>query len=285
MYGLAKNTVIKSGGEQNVYGTASGIVVNNDGVQSVTGSGGAYGVAIGTVLNAGALQMVTHGSSQGTIINKGATEDVAGGPFGYAQGSIISGGNADPGGQCHRTGQRPAEFRERHHFQGHRRLLDIGNTQTPLTTISGFAATDRIDLQGFGYNSGATVSLGKNNVLTITGLVGGTATLALDPKANYAKMAFTLASDGQSGTDLTVQAAPKAALAAPDLASLQAEATTAGDPLGQQATFTAAAAVTSAPAAGMIMPDVIGGSAHAASILAGAASASHVPLLSSHHAS
>jgi hypothetical protein len=109
-------------------------------------------------------------------------------------------------------------------------------------------------------------------VLTIQGLTGGTATLMLDPTANYKGDSFKLASDGQGGTNLTVQS----------LSDLRAAASAQGDPLGLQAAFTKTAPATAAPAAtpGMTPPDPVAGSADAFAVLTQASA--HVPILASH---
>ncbi len=275
MAGLARGTIINSGGMQTVFAQAIGTVVNGGGLQQVTGGDGDFGRATGSVLNAGALQTIEHGSSQHTLINKGGRENVGG--MGYADGTVINGGTLD-------LGQYGIALNSIQ-FTGRGGVLDIGSTATSTTTINGFVATDRIDLRGFGYSSKVSVSLGKDNVLTIKGLTGGTARLLLDPKASYAHKVFTLYQDGHGGTNLIVQAVPSSKLAVPDLANLHADATAAGDPLGLRATFTAAATAvaSSVPASTRMMPDVTGGSTHAASTLAGAASAAHIPLLTDHH--
>ena len=280
VWGLARNTTINNGGEQDVDNKATGTVVNSGGTQVVTGGDGDFGVAIGTVLNTGASQIVSHGSTQGTVINQGATEDVAGGGFGLATASVINGGALI----LESTGNAPANAGGGIRFTGTGGVLDIGGTVTPATTITGFAATDRIDLQGFGYNSQASVSLAGNHVLTITGLAGGTATLVLDAKTSYAGMRFALSADGKGGTDLTVQPASAGKLALPDLSAVSATNAAEGDPLGLRASFTTGSLTTTpaASASAMTLPDVAGGSAHALSMLA-AASAAQPMLLASQH--
>ncbi len=90
------------------------------------------------------------------------------------------------------------------HFDGPGATLQIDGTAMPTATISGFAATDTIDLANESYLSGAQATLLAGNVLQITGIGAGTLDLQLDPTQNFAGEMFALASDGGAGTDLTV---------------------------------------------------------------------------------
>ncbi len=67
-------------------------------------------------------------------------------------------------------------------------------------TIDNFAAGDAINLAGIGLATGVT--LGANNVLTVTGGSSGPITLQLDASENYAGQVFRLVSDGNGGTTI-----------------------------------------------------------------------------------
>ena len=67
-------------------------------------------------------------------------------------------------------------------------------------TINGFAAGDTINLAGIGLATSLT--LGPNNLLTISGGTGGPVALQLDPLQNFAGMAFQLIDDGAGGTNV-----------------------------------------------------------------------------------
>ena len=74
------------------------------------------------------------------------------------------------------------------------------------STIKGFAAGDTLDVTDVG--TGATATLGANNVLTVTG-AAGTRTLHLDPAQSFAGQTFAAAADvGGTGVNLTLATAP-----------------------------------------------------------------------------
>jgi autotransporter passenger strand-loop-strand repeat protein len=258
---VVRNAVIDKGGTQTVIGQTFGTVVNDGGLQYVTRGDASIGVTTGTVVNNGGQELLNGGISKGTVINPGGLEDT----YSSAQGTIINGGTMIVEAMAE-TGY--AGVTGGIQFTGANGVLELAGTSLTTTTISGFAPTDRIDFLNFGYSSAATATLGANNVLTIQGLTGGTAILALDPTANYSGDSFKLASDGQSGTNLTVTAA-----------SAQ------GDPLGVQAAFTKTAPAIAVPASasGMKLPDATGGCADVLAMLTGAASSGHVQILPDHH--
>ena len=85
---------------------------------------------------------------------------------------------------------------------------------TLANTISGFGLGDTIDIAGVGTETGYT--LGASNVLTLTG-GASSATLNLDPGANYAGEYFYVRSDNASGTLVTPETpvAPTISVASP----------------------------------------------------------------------
>jgi autotransporter passenger strand-loop-strand repeat protein len=273
--GMTRNVTIDNSSEQTVLGKTFGTVVNSGGLQYVTRGNASIGVTTGTIINNGGKELLNGGISIRTVINHGGVEDV----FSGAQGSIINGGTmiveaiAETGITGVSGGIR---------FTGTNGVLELAGTGLTTTTISGFAPTDRIDLLNFGFSSSARASIVANNVLSIRGLTGGTTSLMLDPAANYSGDTFKLASDGHGGTNLTVQAASSGA--PPTLASLQAAASAQGDPLGLRQAFTKTTPPAAHPtsAAGMTLPDPVGGSADALAMLTQAASSAHVQILANH---
>ena len=87
-------------------------------------------------------------------------------------------------------------------FSGGSAVLDIGETSMPTATISGFAASDTIDLVNLAFVSGGSAGLGTDNVLQVIEN-GTTLDIQLDPAATYAGTFFGLASDGSTGTVVT----------------------------------------------------------------------------------
>jgi Ca2+-binding RTX toxin-like protein len=73
----------------------------------------------------------------------------------------------------------------------------------PSITISGFAAHDAIDLANVAYGAGEQATLLAGNVLQITENAT-TLDLHFDPGQNFAGTPFLLASDGGTGTDITL---------------------------------------------------------------------------------
>lgn len=199
-FGNASGTSIYSGGNQLVLGRATGTTVHDGGIQFVERADGDFGVASGTVLTSGGIQTVLGGTSVKTVIGAGATENVS---DGTASGSVISGGTLIlEEGSSATNGIR---------FASSGGDLTVDGISQPTTVISGFVATDRIDLHDLGYSGAAVIKLSKTNVLSITGLKGGKVTLTLDPRQSFFGRVFKLASDGSTGTVLTVGNAPPVA--------------------------------------------------------------------------
>ena len=90
-------------------------------------------------------------------------------------------------------------------FGSGQQTLEISNsdlTDGSFTgTIAGLGTGDKIDIQGIGAATGAT--LGDNNVLTITGGANGPVTIQLDPSQDFSNTVFKLADDGKGGTVVT----------------------------------------------------------------------------------
>jgi autotransporter passenger strand-loop-strand repeat protein len=204
--GVASDTVVAyaSGalsGNGQIYvasgGTMAGVVVNHDGYAGL--SGGA--IAISTNLNGGD-EGVAGGTAIATTIGRGGVETVSvvyvfsTGAYdsGIASATTIDGGTLElDGGSATGgilfTGGGPG-------------LLDISGTAMPTTAISGFAASDAIDLQSVAFAGSGAVSLNSStDVLTVT---EGGSSVSLQLAGTTAGMRFNLASDMGSGTVVAI---------------------------------------------------------------------------------
>jgi autotransporter passenger strand-loop-strand repeat protein len=204
--GVARDTIVaySSGaitGNGQVYvasgGTIAGAVVNHDGYVAL--SGGA--VAISTILSGGD-EDVAGGTAIGTTIGSGGVETVSvvyvisTGDYlsGVVSATTIAGGTLDLEGGVATggilfTGSGPG-------------LAAISGTVMPATTISGFAASDAIDLQSIAYTGAGTVTLNPStDVLTVT---EGGSSFTLQLAGAYAGTTFNLTPDAGSGTIVAI---------------------------------------------------------------------------------
>jgi autotransporter passenger strand-loop-strand repeat protein len=211
--GSAAGTVVSNGTEI-VSGFASGTILSGYGnVQSVTSGG----LAVSTTLSEGGTQIVyAGGSATGTVVS-GGIENVSGGivagldlapqsqPFGPTAELLLDGGSAGLALGDTASGDVID-------FEGTSATLGISGTAMPVVAISGFdnnfaaagaAAADTIDLQSIAFGAGGSAVLGSGNVLSVTE-GGNTYTLTFDPGQNFAGESFQLATDGGSGTDITL---------------------------------------------------------------------------------
>ena len=111
-------------------------------------------------------------------------------------------------------------------------LWTFAETAANYATIGAFSGLwqdDVLDVTDVGAETTAT--LGANNVLTLSG-GSASATVHLDPNANYSDDTFALTSDGQTGTDLRVLQTSFTAADFDDLvtAATQANATSQANP-------------------------------------------------------
>jgi autotransporter passenger strand-loop-strand repeat protein len=184
------SAMVNSGGEQVVAGKVT------IGGESVPLPGG---TASGTTVNAGGQQFVNdEGVGSATVINAGGemvvnSAGTADAPIIAGSGMLVlnSGASADDGIV----------------FSGGTAVLEIAGTSMPATTISGFAATDTIDLANVSYGSAGSATLLAQNILHVVG-PGATLDIQLDPARDYAGATFTATPDGGTGTDITTDAAP-----------------------------------------------------------------------------
>jgi autotransporter passenger strand-loop-strand repeat protein len=174
-------------------GTADSTVIDPGGFASL--SRGA--IAIGTILSGGGLAL-SGGTAIDTTIGSGgvlsalvtyvfSTGDYYTGVASattIAGGTLVLDGGAATGGILF-SGSGPG-------------LLEISGAVMPTATISGFAASDAIDLQSVAYTGSGTVSLDPSTeVLTVT---EGGSSLALQLAGSYAATTFSLEPDTGSGS-------------------------------------------------------------------------------------
>jgi autotransporter passenger strand-loop-strand repeat protein len=219
--GSAINTVVLVGSETvGSGGVTSGSLVGSgfsDGIEIVEAGGLAVSTTVGGA--AGQLTVSSGGTSLGAVIAQGGYETV----FGLASGSVISGGTefvaggvaaatviAGSGTLALEVGSS-AEGGIAFAGSGGALIVEapfLGAATMPATPISGFAATDRIDLQGVTYTSAATASFdagvltvsagGAAYTLELPDLPDGT-TFALQPDAGLGTLVLL-----QTGSGATV---------------------------------------------------------------------------------
>ncbi len=243
--GVASGSVVSLGGQEAVGGTALGTVVS--GTQTVLAGGSAFGtvvsngselvdsggvtsnaylggqvggsylagqeavssggLAVSTTVSAdGDLEVGSGGTALGAVVS--GSEDV----YGYASGSVISGGieAVYGGGTAYATviaasgtldlTEDASAAQDGVTFAGADGELIVGvvgeSSPTPTTPVSGFAATDRIDLMGVTYTSANTASF-ADGALTVS--AGGQA-YTLDLPDLPSGTAFALEPDSGGGT-------------------------------------------------------------------------------------
>jgi autotransporter passenger strand-loop-strand repeat protein len=170
IFGTARNTVVATGGNEIVGfgGTDVGAHISG-GTETVS-----WGVAIGDTIFAGSQVVSAGGTASNTIVN--------GGEVVLEAGAVVSGGII---------------------FSGAGTLEIFGSTM-PSATISGFSGRDVIDLASVAFVSSGSGQILSGNVLQV---VEGNQTiqLQLDPSQNFASAPVLLSSDGNGGTDVTLQ--------------------------------------------------------------------------------
>jgi autotransporter passenger strand-loop-strand repeat protein len=216
--GAASGTAIFSGGSANVFsgGTATATTVNNGGFQIVAG-----GVADTTAINIGGTMVLSSGATHrsldnGTFVFRGSGHNltgiagtgavvVSGGTLSLSLASngtsavdfVISGGGTLELTSAGAAAGRPIDFADTN------AVLRIDGTSMPSDVISGFAVGDTIDLAGVSSAGGGSATLLAGNVLRVVES-GQNHDLTLNPAQNFAFASFSVASDGVSGTDVSV---------------------------------------------------------------------------------
>jgi autotransporter passenger strand-loop-strand repeat protein len=202
--GVASGTVVSSGGQEIVSrgGVASGTLVSNGGYQTVESGG----VASGTVVSSGGQAFVSGGVAYGTVVGSGGQEIVSKG--GVATGTVVGSGGqgvvSGGGSAISTTIGTSATLQVRDGgtvsfvlFDGGGGLLLLDGTTMPSAPISGFSATDVIDLAGLLYSSGGSATLAGNTLTITEGSQSETLTLA-----SPATSTFVLEEDAFGGTEV-----------------------------------------------------------------------------------
>ena len=203
LHGSASMTTVNSGSQQNVYadGVATGTTINAGGVQvdwgaasATTVNGGVqyvYGSATGTMVLSGTQYVQSGGSADDTTIGSGALAFVHAG--GTIDDVIFAGPNAS---------------------------LVLGQASAFTGTISGWQDHDSIDLGDMLFSDGVTsLAYAQNSdnsggTLTVS---DGIYTASLSLLGQYSAADFALSSDGHGGTLITDPAVAQQAQLAPAL--------------------------------------------------------------------
>jgi autotransporter passenger strand-loop-strand repeat protein len=208
---VASNVVVGSGG-----------IDGNDGTQfsAVVSSGGTlldFGVISGaTIENGGTFELSLAGGMFG-IQDDGGTVELDGGALDgtIAGGGVLdsTGGTIDPGASF--AGTVEVSANKQLLFAGAAPgvtgpiVLDqfanlaISGSTMPENVISGFGQDNLIDLQSLPFASGGSATIVGGNTLSV--VEGGvSADLLLDPSRSYAGVTPMLASNGGSGTEITL---------------------------------------------------------------------------------
>jgi autotransporter passenger strand-loop-strand repeat protein len=214
--GVASKTTL-SGGEQMVdSGGRTVSTVIADGGYEIVNAGAA---ASAGVTGNGNLYVESGGKSFGGRILAGGTEDVS--PFGRASGTVVSSGGllfAQSGAVVaglvvaggYATINEGVVLSGAVKFTGSGGVLELDAPAAPSNTISGFVAGDTVFLGGVAYANGATASVLRVGVVTIS--AGGTVVALNVAGAKLGETDFVVSSGYAGyGLDLTKTASAGAA--------------------------------------------------------------------------
>ena len=188
-FGGGGTVSIASGGTLNLNGFA----------QTVGDLTGAGSIALGSaVLTAGTSDSTTFSgaiSGTGGLVKQGTGTLKLSGTNSFSGGVTINAGEVEIGplGATAGTGTI--------HFGSAAAVLRLDSITMPANTIAAFSNGGTIDVAATTLTRAA---LGSGNTLSLTETSGGTLTLHLASTDSFANTAFKLASDGGSGTDLSV---------------------------------------------------------------------------------
>lgn len=91
-------------------------------------------------------------------------------------------------------------------FAGISSVLQLGAPGSVAARIDGFTLTDTIDLTSLPIGNVNSVTIAPGNTLVVSQTSGPTVNLLLDPTQNFSGLVAHAASDGNSGTDITLTA-------------------------------------------------------------------------------
>jgi autotransporter passenger strand-loop-strand repeat protein len=226
-HGAASRGVVASGGTLRIQaGAAVGTVVRSGGVETILSGGAAtatvvsgyeldFGVASGTIIRSGGHERVgLLGVASGSVISNGGREVVlvdgvaatttvsAGGTLAVLLGGRLSGGLTIEGGVALIAGTMASG--QTVSFTGASGLLALENLSAFQARVAGLSATgQKIDLTGFAFSSGETVSWAQSGTSGTLTVRDGAKIARLTLVGTYATSDFDLATNGASGTYVT----------------------------------------------------------------------------------
>jgi autotransporter passenger strand-loop-strand repeat protein len=189
--GTASNTVVASGGKEIVSGgSAAGATVQSGG-SAIAVAGGAIGSSL--VLDGGVEIVSAGGTARNAVVRSGGIQNVLAG--GTAADTTISGGRIEfaPGGVA-----SGAVI-----FAGSGGTLKIDGAVMPTVVVSGFVKGDTLDLAAVHFDSAGAVQVVSGHVLQVIES-SITYNLQLDPSQSNGSIPFRLTSDGSGGTDVII---------------------------------------------------------------------------------
>ena len=184
------------GGGSIVGGGGSGARVVNFGLMTRSGGAGLSTVSV-------------YLTNDGTFEATGGTTDFTNRLFGTGSLKIDAGATLETDNIVIKTLTA--------NFSGTNAVLAIGNAKVFAATISGFAASDTIDLLNL-KATGASVN-GSDQLVVVN---GATTVASLQLTGAYAGATFNLASDGHAGTNITLASAPLTLAMAAAMAAMAA---------------------------------------------------------------
>jgi autotransporter passenger strand-loop-strand repeat protein len=193
--GVAISTNIQDGGEELVYsGGVTSLTLISAGGSEIVYSGGVANASLLTV--SGDLDVMSGGSAVSDTVLSGGVETVFDGGITFGTTINTSGTLALNSG---------AIVSGAINFAGTEGTLLISARTMPTATVSGFAASDIIDLKGLHFEPGRTSATLSGDTLTVTnGVHVETVTLIGIPEGTV----FETRSDSSSGHGIIVEEAP-----------------------------------------------------------------------------
>ena len=169
---------------------------------SVVLNGHVLTLAPGSAVSSNFGGVISDGSAAGgALVVAGAGTVTLTGADTYTGGTTINSGTLELG-NASAAGAGAIAF-----ATGANATLQIDAGVTVGNTITGFAAGETIDLAGVAYDAAGGATLVAGNVLDVTEN-GNSYGLNLDPSASFAGDVFHVASDGNGGVAITLEAAP-----------------------------------------------------------------------------
>jgi autotransporter passenger strand-loop-strand repeat protein len=228
IFGTAISTVVGSGARQTVLsgGVTSATTVTGGGDYVSAGaradativSGGSFDVVSGgaasgaVIMSTGSASVAAGGVSINAVVDSGGTETIGSGGYVYDGPLAIASDTMIDGGTVQLYGD--GTLADGVSFIGSGGFLVVSSYTVP-TTVSGFGATDTIDIAGLVVRNPTSVTLdAATDVLTVS--AAGQFPYAIPLAGDYTSAVFGLTVSGQiDGTQLTVESNPAVTNSAP----------------------------------------------------------------------